>query len=252
MMALRIEQEAELVRTIQPRDSTSRLGWWRWSVWVEGEEEELGQIEWVRYQLHPTFPKPTQIVTDRDSKFALQGSGWGEFTIYAAAHLADGSEQNLKHWLRLAGQPRVPTAHTLSGEAPKLFLAYAFADTHMAQAVGEALRASHVQVLDPNAKIEAGDRWRDSISGQLDAADVAAVFISTGSGTWLTDELRRIREKGIDLLPIVVMGTEAPEVPDDLVQYGPLQVKSGEDPTAIADRILQQMPALRADSPIAD
>ena len=245
-MTLRIEQDTELVKTVQPRDGTSpALGWWRWRVWVEGEEEELGRIKWVRYQLHPTFPEPTRIVTDLNSKFALQSAGWGEFTIYAAVHFIDGSEQNFKHWLRLAARTTRP-AHTLGGEAPKLYLAYAFADTHIAQAVGQALRARHVQVLDPHTEMEVGDDWAGRFGSSLDAADVAAVFISESAPPWWKDEVRRIQNKGIDLLPIVVVGTQPPELPQTLQQYGALQVKLDEDPTAISDRILQQMPALLA------
>ena len=251
-MALRIEQETELVKSIQSRDGASPRGWWRWRVWVEGEEEELGRVEWVRYQLHQTFPNPTRVVTDRLSKFELQSSGWGEFTIYAAAHLADGSEQNFKHWLRLAGRPRVTTAsptNTPRGDAPKIFLAYAFADTHLAQAVGAALRASNVQVLDPNSKTDIGDKWPDSISGTLEAADVAAVFISEGAAPSLLSEVKLLHEKDIDLLPIVVEGARAFQVPDNVRKHQALYVKSGEDPIEIANRILQQRPALRAGSP---
>jgi YEATS family/TIR domain len=243
-MVLRIEQEAELVKTTQSREGTSPLGWWHWRVWVEGGEEELARIEWVRYQLHPTFPNPTRIVADRHTKFELRSAGWGEFTIYAAVHLSDGSEQNFKHWLRL-GRREASTAHTLGGGTPKLFLAYAFADTHVAQAVGEALRASQVEVLDPSAKIEFGEKWPNVISSSLDAADVAAVFISEGAGPWLLNEVRRIRENGIDLLPIIIESTNTPALPEDLSQYGALYVKSGENPADIANRILQQMPALR-------
>lgn len=248
-MTLRLDQEATLESTIASTSSSAPLGWWRWRVWIAGDDAELERVEWVRYQLHPTFPEPTRIVQDRASRFELQGSGWGEFTIYACAHLEDGSDQEFRHWLRLAGAPRAgeaPAAGTLGGQAPKLFLSYGFADTHLAQAVGAALRTQGVQVLDPNARLQAGADWASAMGDLLEEADVAAVFISGRVGPWLENEIHRLREREVDLLPIVVAGTTFPDVPEELRVYGPLPVKTGEDPAAIAARILQQMPALRS------
>jgi hypothetical protein len=30
--------------------------YWKWSVWIEGPSEELDAVEFVEWQLHPTFP----------------------------------------------------------------------------------------------------------------------------------------------------------------------------------------------------
>ena len=49
--------------------------WWRWSLWIEGMPDDLDRIESVTYILHPTFPEPIRIVTDRASNFSF-GVGW--------------------------------------------------------------------------------------------------------------------------------------------------------------------------------
>ena len=75
--------------------------WWTWSIWLEGSDEALDQIEQVVYQLHPTFPDPVRTVTQRTSKFKLSGEGWGVFTIYARALTKTGGACKLSHELEL-------------------------------------------------------------------------------------------------------------------------------------------------------
>ena len=84
--------------------------WWEWSVWIEGTEQELDQINYVEYTLHPTFSKPVRIITDRSSKFLLKTAGWGVFTIYAKAAHDDGKATLLEHDLELLYPDGTPTA----------------------------------------------------------------------------------------------------------------------------------------------
>jgi transcription initiation factor IIF auxiliary subunit len=82
--------------------------WWEWSVWVDGSEQELDQIDYVEYTLHPTFPKPVQKIDDRSSQFRLHASGWGMFTIYAKIVHKDGKHTLREHLLELS----YPDGHT--------------------------------------------------------------------------------------------------------------------------------------------
>ena len=75
--------------------------WWKWWVWVEGNEEELGEIDYVVYKLHPTFPSPVRKIADRSTKFRLETAGWGTFQLYAKVVLKDTSVVNLEHYLEL-------------------------------------------------------------------------------------------------------------------------------------------------------
>lgn len=75
--------------------------YWKWSVWIEGASEELDALEFVEWQLHPTFPNPIRRVSDRSIKFRLDTSGWGVFMIHASAQRKDGTSQRLRHYLQL-------------------------------------------------------------------------------------------------------------------------------------------------------
>ncbi len=75
--------------------------WWRWWVWIDGQEAELDKISHVIYTLHPTFPNPVQTVENRGTKFRLETAGWGVFRLYAKVVYKDGKETYLEHNLEL-------------------------------------------------------------------------------------------------------------------------------------------------------
>src|SRR5829696_7156569 len=79
-MALELKQDSEY----KGKD------WWKWSVWIDGSEQELDQIRYVEYTLHHTFPRPVRKIANRSSRFRLDAHGWGTFTIYAKAVHKDG------------------------------------------------------------------------------------------------------------------------------------------------------------------
>ena len=74
---------------------------WRWAVRLEGAPEELNDIDRVTYVLDPTFHNPVREVADRETKFRLEDSTWGAFTLYAKAIHKDGLETRLQHDLVL-------------------------------------------------------------------------------------------------------------------------------------------------------
>jgi hypothetical protein len=76
--------------------------WWKWSLWIEGTDEDLDRIHSVTYRLHSTFPEPMRTVTDRASKFQLRCSGWGIFLIPVKVRLKDGKTIDLMHQLQFA------------------------------------------------------------------------------------------------------------------------------------------------------
>lgn len=75
--------------------------YWKWWIWIDGAKQELDDIDRVVYTLHPTFPNPVRIVTDRESKFRLETVGWGVFRIRAKAIKKNGEQINLTHYLQL-------------------------------------------------------------------------------------------------------------------------------------------------------
>ena len=76
--------------------------WWKWSLWIQGSDEDLDRIKSVTYVLHPTFPSPIRTVTDRGSKFQLRCSGWGIFRIPVTVRLKNGETIELAHHLQFA------------------------------------------------------------------------------------------------------------------------------------------------------
>jgi transcription initiation factor IIF auxiliary subunit len=83
---------------------------WKWAVWIEGTNTDLDEIKEVTYKLHPTFPNPLRTVSDRSTKFMLESSGWGTFTIHVKVLLKGGSVLTLKRDLELFYEEGTPAA----------------------------------------------------------------------------------------------------------------------------------------------
>jgi transcription initiation factor IIF auxiliary subunit len=75
--------------------------YWKWSVWIEGSPDELDAVDFVEWQLHPTFPNPIRRVTNRNTNFRLDTGGWGVFMVRASTQRKDGTTENLQHYLQL-------------------------------------------------------------------------------------------------------------------------------------------------------
>src|SRR5262245_34134087 len=76
--------------------------WWPWSVWIEGDPQDLDAVQEVTYRLHPTFPNPLRTVRTRENKFKLESAGWGGFPILAKIVLKDGQTLKMTHSLTLS------------------------------------------------------------------------------------------------------------------------------------------------------
>jgi len=76
---------------------------WKWTVFILGSSEALGQIQCVEYTLHPTFPERVHEVCQlgiEERPFALSAIGWGTFTIRIRVFLNNGQVQRLAHHLK--------------------------------------------------------------------------------------------------------------------------------------------------------
>lgn len=67
-----------------------RADYYSWTILIDGTEEELRGIKYVKYFLHETFPNSQIVARDTSKKFARTTSGWGEFLLHAKAFLKDG------------------------------------------------------------------------------------------------------------------------------------------------------------------
>lgn len=86
----------------KPDKKKGKLDYFRWKVFVDEDEQTLDEIGSVEYLLHPTFPKPHQVRANKESKFALETSGWGGFYIWITVTFKDGRKENYKYLLDLS------------------------------------------------------------------------------------------------------------------------------------------------------
>jgi transcription initiation factor IIF auxiliary subunit len=77
---------------------------WDWSAYITGND--VDKVGYVEYILHPTFTKPVVKITDPTDGFRLETDGWGTFELRAIAHFKDGTQQLLRHELRLEYRPK--------------------------------------------------------------------------------------------------------------------------------------------------
>ena len=179
-MEFRIQQEA----------TRRSAEWWQWSVWVDGSESALDQIDYVEYILHPTFAKPIQQVRNRRTKFRLSTSGWGEFKIHIHIYQRDGSVQKLDHWLRFEGsaQPGGLAIPAKSIEGARCFVSYSLADAGLVETVSNLLAKSGIQFVgaddyEPNISID------EALRRLLTGVDYGLIiFTDVRISPWVTAE----------------------------------------------------------------
>jgi len=136
-MTLQVEQWTEQVSERK----------WQWSVWIEGDDSELDSIEHVTYQLHETFVNPVVVISDRESNFKLDSSGWGQFVMYITIDHKDSDEPTyLEHFLEF--NEYAPTRDgrfkrvSKDENAKKAFLSYSLIDSKAAKEVKKNLESS--------------------------------------------------------------------------------------------------------------
>lgn len=197
------------------QDATyERDNWWKWSVWVEGDKNELASIVFVDYTLHPTFPKPIRRITDRRSKFRLDSAGWGEFMIQATLGTKGGGTKKLSHWLELkypspgkdAGRGKSATKDRSANERPVLFVSCNIADIPFANALNHALMEKNIDVLTQNDQpIELP--WEAAMNSILALVNLVVFIVSDTPNTWMQREIEACTRRNIPIIPVVIMNS---------------------------------------------
>jgi len=83
------------------RPIQNKPGYFQWKVFADASKEILPQIEKIEYILHPTFGQTRRIRENPADNFALESTGWGEFTILAHVTFKDGRVETISHHLNL-------------------------------------------------------------------------------------------------------------------------------------------------------
>ena len=76
--------------------------YYEWRVFLDESPAVLAQIAEVQYYLHPTFLQPLQVRTDPDTKFALDQTGWGQFTMIITIRYKDGRIEKTSYFLNFS------------------------------------------------------------------------------------------------------------------------------------------------------
>jgi hypothetical protein len=75
---------------------------YKWRVFLNEPPSILDTIAEVQYLLHPTFSEPLQVRKDPSTKFALEASGWGQFTMLITVRYNDGRIEKSSYRLDLS------------------------------------------------------------------------------------------------------------------------------------------------------
>jgi hypothetical protein len=91
-------------RHLSARNTAERIGenQWRWTIFVDADNDTLSQIECVDYILHPTFDPPVQASCTSENNFAFSATGWGTFEVGVRVRFRNGTEKQLTHMLTFA------------------------------------------------------------------------------------------------------------------------------------------------------
>ena len=68
-------------------------------VWVDGSERDLDQIDYVEYELHPTFTNRLRKSKNRKNNFSVTFWTWGMFDIEVRVHTHSGEAETFTHRL---------------------------------------------------------------------------------------------------------------------------------------------------------
>ncbi len=74
-------------------------GRYLWTVFLQANDNVLDGIVSVEYTLHPSFPNPVQVISERETNFALSSSSSSEFTMYVALLFNDGKKKYIEYRL---------------------------------------------------------------------------------------------------------------------------------------------------------
>jgi hypothetical protein len=207
--------------------------WWRWWVWLEGPDEVLDRVESVRYALHPTFPNPVRLVTDRASKFRLESSGWGEFSLAATVTMKDGMSFPLERWLDLG----VRAGEEAETRRPSVFASFSVVDRPLVDPLLKRLESQGIAVITP-ADVPAGDEWSSAIVDGIQRADLVAIVTGGELRGWAEEEFRCALDRG---KPVVSVSVGSSEVPDSLRAFSGLRLRSPADLDAVGDAIASRV-----------
>jgi hypothetical protein len=207
---------------------------WKWSVWVDGKQESIEQVDRVEYILHPTFPDPVRLVTDRASNFKLNSKGWGEFMIHANVVTKTGRTLRLNHWLKLSGGKSLGERESRQTEKPSVFLAYSKVDYPLAAELSRFLEARGLEVLSEN-QLKPDEPIMSAVRSLIGRADAVLALIAEEPSSWVLNEISEAEKQQIPIVPML-LGKET-ILPPSIANKQPLHIENPQDRRQVEEAI---------------
>jgi YEATS family/TIR domain len=242
-MSLSIQQSADY----QGND------WWKWAVWLEGSDGELEQVRSVTYHLHSTFRDPIRTTENRNTKFKLESSGWGEFNIRIDVLFETGKAKHLQHYLTLTYPEKAGPARgrgPLKGPGPKgpapskgpskkgnelkVFLSSSVADSVVASELAVNLREKNIWVDDVTS-LPLGVPAEVAIRDQLRSSSAVVALISDRTPSWVSKEIEMAKSLNIPVVKVALPATNLKLEPPSFQLYETKAPRIKQLATSLAD-----------------
>lgn len=163
---------------------------WEWAIWLVGSDDELDEVEKVVYHLHPTFSQPVVEVSDRDTSFRFETSGWGTFVIKVQVIKKDGDEVMMRHRLRFARTE------------PTVFVSATAAEEKEVEEVKEIMKGLHIGVS-TSLDVAWDEDPLSEARQRIDLAKAVILINGTEPSRWVFEEIEAAKALG---KPIVSIG----------------------------------------------
>jgi YEATS family/TIR domain len=222
---------------------------WEWSVWLKGSPAELDTVESVTWFMHPTFPNPVQTRTNREEKFRLDSTGWGEFEIRAEIVRQNGRTLKRSHKLVLEypAEPRKEARRgTKSDQAEeaeplRVFVASSVVDTPVVAALRETLETEGFRP-DTGAVLDAGVPVAVSVEEALRASAAVIAVFSDRTSPWVIDEVNFAKDLDVPILPVVV--GKWTKLPPSLEHIAAMHIDDPDKAVEMAPEAVERIRAL--------
>lgn len=177
---------------------------WQWAVWLGGSDQELDGVEKVVYHLHHTFSNPVVEVSNRESSFRLEASGWGTFVIRVQVIGKDGEEQMMRHRLRF------------SRTEPTVFVAATSAEEKEVEEVKEIMKGLQIGVS-TSLDVAADEDPLSEARQRIDRAKAVILINGAEPSRWVFEEIETAKALG---KPIVSIGPNTFYQASEAMQIG--------------------------------
>ncbi len=182
---------------------------WDWSVWIEGSDEELDQIAYVAWQLHPTFPDPLRFSTDRSDGFRLETNGWGTFTVQATLNGHDGETiSQLEHYLEFEAPEKDNPPE--KPERINVYLSGSVRDGKVIQALQKEFERRDISTNSWLDSITTGVDMNESIHKRIDDADVVVAIVHGDTQQFVHSDIDYASTKNKPVVPIILGADDPP------------------------------------------